>query len=138
MEEAGNVEHHCEVLLLAEQRSALLIALCDQARDRLVIREAILDGQSSISDTVHPSGPCVVVISYQDLAGVIKFVHEVRRQNAVKPILLVTPEQDTDLLLSAYQAGANDCISSTISPALLLAKVRVWQRWSHVLAKASS
>jgi DNA-binding response OmpR family regulator len=124
------------VLFLTEERSSLAAALRDQARDRYKICEVLLNGQSPLSFIQYPPEPCVVVICHHDLAGVTQLVSEVRRYDASMPILLVTPEQNTDLLLRAYHAGANDCIASSISPALLLAKVRVWQRWSHVAARS--
>jgi DNA-binding response OmpR family regulator len=124
------------VLFLSEERSSLAAALRDQARDRYVIREVYLNSWSPLSSILHSPEPCVIVISHHDLAGITQLVSEVRRHDVIKPILLVTPEQDTDLLLHAYRAGANDCIASTISPALLMAKVRVWQRWSRVAARS--
>jgi len=48
------------------------------------------------------------------------------REHANMPLLLLTPINNETHTLEAYQAGVDDCIIKPISPALFLAKVRVW------------
>ncbi len=48
------------------------------------------------------------------------------REHANTPLLLLTPINNESHSLEAYQAGADDCIIKPISPALFLAKVKVW------------
>ena len=134
MEEPRDVEHTCEVILLSEEhsegRSSILAALRDNAGDGIEVRESFLNGNSPVDNVGHPPGKSVVVICHHDLAHATELVRDLRQHDAHQPILLVTPEHDIELILRAYKAGANDCIDSALSPALLLAKVRVWQRWS--------
>ncbi len=52
------------------------------------------------------------------------------RTEAVVPILIFTPRNNEAHILEAYQAGADECVPKPISPALFLAKVRVWLRRS--------
>jgi len=47
---------------------------------------------------------------------------------AVNPILVLPFQAEETYLLSAYEAGADDCLVKPISPRLLLAKVLAWQR----------
>lgn len=134
MEEPRDVEHTCEVILLSEEGfeagSSILAALRDNADDRLAVCEFFLNGESLVDNVRHPPEKSVVVISHHDLAYATGIVRDLRRRGAHQPILLVTPEQDLELILRAYKAGANDCVDSAISPALLRAKIRVWRRWS--------
>ena len=48
------------------------------------------------------------------------------RSKCDKPILLITQEEDERYLLSAYQAGVDECIVTPISVLLFLAKISVW------------
>jgi len=54
------------------------------------------------------------------------------REHTTAPILLLTPINNESHSLEAYQAGASECVIKPISPALLLAKIRVWlgQAWT--------
>ncbi len=52
------------------------------------------------------------------------------REHAVSPILFFTPINNETHTLEAYQAGVDDCIIKPVSPALFLAKVKVWLRRS--------
>jgi DNA-binding response OmpR family regulator len=54
------------------------------------------------------------------------------REQAVVPILLLTPWNNETHILEAYQAGADECVVKPISPSLFLAKVKAWLRrtWS--------
>lgn len=47
---------------------------------------------------------------------------------AVNPILLLPFQADEVYLLSAYEAGVDDCLVKPVSPRLFLAKVLAWQR----------
>jgi DNA-binding response OmpR family regulator len=48
------------------------------------------------------------------------------REHANAPLLLLTPINNESHSLEAYQAGVDDCIIKPISPALFLAKIKVW------------
>jgi DNA-binding response OmpR family regulator len=52
------------------------------------------------------------------------------REHTAAPVLLLTPVNNESHTLEAYQAGADECIVKPISPALFLAKLRVWLRRS--------
>lgn len=47
---------------------------------------------------------------------------------AINPILLLPLQAEETYLLSAYEAGVDDCLLKPVSPRLLLAKVLAWQR----------
>ena len=48
------------------------------------------------------------------------------REHANMPLLLLTPINNESHTLEAYQVGVDDCIIKPISPALFLAKIKVW------------
>jgi two-component system response regulator VicR len=48
------------------------------------------------------------------------------REHVSVPILFLTPINNETHMLEAYQAGADECVIKPISPALFLAKVKVW------------
>jgi DNA-binding response OmpR family regulator len=52
------------------------------------------------------------------------------RDEAVIPILLLTPSRTDASLLRAYDAGVDECILKPISPPLFGAKIRAWLRQS--------
>lgn len=54
------------------------------------------------------------------------------RAETVAPIMLLTPARSEEMLVSAYEAGADDCMLKPTSPSLFQAKIKVWLRrsWS--------
>jgi two-component system OmpR family response regulator len=61
----------------------------------------------------------------------LRVIKELRAE-LVTPILILTPARTEDLLLEAYNAGADDCMLKPVSPSLFQAKIKVWLRrsWS--------
>lgn len=59
------------------------------------------------------------------------------REEAVVPILLFTPRNNESHILEAYQAGVDECVAKPVSPALFLAKVKVWLRRSWTIPAES-
>jgi two-component system alkaline phosphatase synthesis response regulator PhoP len=57
--------------------------------------------------------------------------------NAASPILLLTPVNNETYMLEAYAAGVDECVIKPVSPALFLAKVKVWLRRSWTVSVAS-
>jgi DNA-binding response OmpR family regulator len=51
------------------------------------------------------------------------------RRITTLPILVVSPIEDEELLASLYAVGVDDHLALPVSYPLLLAKLRVWQRW---------
>ena len=52
------------------------------------------------------------------------------REQALVPVILLTPERSESYILEAYRAGADECVTKPVSPALFLAKIRAWLRRS--------
>jgi DNA-binding response OmpR family regulator len=59
------------------------------------------------------------------------------REEMVIPILLFTPQYNESNILDAYQAGVDECVPKPVSPALFMAKVRVWIRRSWTVPAES-
>ena len=75
---------------------------------------------------IEESSPDLIVIDVtsRDVNG-IQMCHDLR-EHANAPLLLLTSINNESHSLEAYQAGVDDCIIKPISPALFLAKIRVW------------
>jgi DNA-binding response OmpR family regulator len=50
------------------------------------------------------------------------------REEAVIPILLLTPDRTEEFALAAYEAGVDECILKPVNLALLEARIKVWCR----------
>jgi len=81
-------------------------------------------------NVIEESSPDLIVIDVtaRDVNG-IRMCNALR-EHATVPMLLLTPINNESHTLEAYQAGVDDCIIKPISPALFLAKVKVWLRRS--------
>lgn len=81
-------------------------------------------------DLFEQTTPDVILIDATgSMPNVLRMIHELR-QAAANPVLLLCEACRDDDLLSAYEAGVDECIPKTISSAVLLAKVRSWLRRS--------
>jgi len=59
------------------------------------------------------------------------------REETIIPILLFTPSNNESHILEAYHAGVDDCVAKPVSPAIFLAKVKVWLRRSWTVPAES-
>lgn len=77
-------------------------------------------------EALEESAPDLIVVDVtsRDVNGVQ--ICRTLREHVVVPMLFFTPINNETHMLEAYQAGADDCIIKPISPALFLAKIRVW------------
>lgn len=60
------------------------------------------------------------------------------RRKTANPILLLAAECDDFRCVGAYRAGVDECIEKPVSPAVLMAKVRAWLRYSQTDAAGAS
>jgi DNA-binding response OmpR family regulator len=72
----------------------------------------------------HPADLAVVDVTSREISGV-QICKHLREESSI-PILLLTPINNESHTLEAYLAGADECIIKPISPALFLAKIKVW------------
>jgi len=66
----------------------------------------------------------VVDVTSREVNGVQ--ICKTMREHVVVPMLFFTPINNETHMLEAYQAGADECVIKPISPALFLAKIKVW------------
>lgn len=88
-----------------------------------------LDGDDRYDLDQRLSGPVLIVICDADYMRALETVQRWRRHHPDEPLLVVTPERDEERLVRIYQAGADECIHTSVGLPLLLAKLRVWMRW---------
>lgn len=77
----------------------------------------------------------VIDVNTPHLDGIALCQH--LREETILPILLFTPRNNESHILEAYQAGVDECAAKPVSPALFLAKVKVWLRRSWTVPAES-
>ncbi len=82
--------------------------------------------QSALNSMDEQIFDLLIVDVYHDLDA-IQFCRQIRL-TIPNPVLLLTPKADEQYMLRAYEAGADDCVTKPISPAIFLAKVVAWMR----------
>jgi DNA-binding response OmpR family regulator len=75
-----------------------------------------------IEDT--PPDVVVIDVTARNVNGVQ--ICQSMREMMAAPIIFLTPINNETHMLEAYQAGADECIIKPISPALFIAKIKVW------------
>ena len=78
----------------------------------------------------------IVIDAYADEFDGLTLASQLREQGVV-PIILLTAVNNETHILDAYQAGVDECVIKPISPALFLAKVKVWLRRSWTMPTES-
>ena len=106
-----------------EPTTSRIWALCViELHCRPLVANSIKQALSIVEES--PPDLIVIDVTSRDVSG-IQMCHDLREHVNV-PLLLLTPVNNESHTLEAYQAGADDCIIKPISPALFLAKVKVW------------
>jgi DNA-binding response OmpR family regulator len=118
------------LIVCDEPTTSRIWALCVT---ELHCRPLVANSIKQALNIVEESPPDLIVIDVtsRDVSG-IQMCHDLREHVNV-PLLLLTPVNNESHTLEAYQAGADDCIIKPISPALFLAKVKVWLRRSRTV-----
>ena len=92
----------------------------------LSCRPLVANSIEQAVNIIEESSPDLIVIDItsRNLSGIQ--MCSALREHANMPLLLLTPINNETHSLEAYQAGVDDCLIKPISPALFLAKVKVW------------
>lgn len=73
--------------------------------------------------------PNLVVLDISPLdEKALNFIKDVRQEVAVPLLLLISPQNEEEAIIHAYQSGADDCILKPINPPVLYAKIAAWLR----------
>lgn len=81
--------------------------------------------------------PDLVVIDINTSQGEGLVLCQKLREEMIIPILLLTPQNNESHILEVYQAGADECVPKPVSPALFMAKVKVWLRRTWTVSAES-
>ena len=71
-------------------------------------------------------GLCVIDLQADDLT----LVEQMKKMNMTVPVVILSARKDPDEVLDGFQAGADDYVTKPFSMDELLARLKVWQRWS--------
>jgi len=122
-----------QIVVMSHKNRPLKTGVLASISDVLTVDVVSLDGNAKTQLDQQLVQATIFVLDYDSFSETVEMVWELRQRFPAEPILALTDELNEDRLLQAYIAGANDCISSTIGPALLLAKVCVWLQWAQWL-----
>jgi DNA-binding response OmpR family regulator len=92
----------------------------------LYCRPLVANSIEQAVSTIEESAPDLIVVDVTswDVGDIL--MCRALREHTHAPLLLLTSSNHEAHSLEAYQAGVDDCIIKPISPALFLAKIRVW------------
>lgn len=106
-----------------EPTTSRIWALCIT---ELHCRPLVANSIDQAINIMEETSPDLIIVDVTSRAiNGIQICHDLRRHVSA-PLLLLTPINNEAHSLEAYQAGVDDCIIKPISPALFLAKVKVW------------
>ena len=118
------------LIVCDEPTTSRIWALCVA---ELYCRPLVANSIKQALNIIEESSPdlMVVDVTSRNVSG-IQMCHDLRERVNV-PLLLLTPINNESHTLEAYHAGADDCIIKPISPALFLAKAKVWLHRSRTV-----
>lgn len=89
-----------------------------------------LNLQAKDLDSLENRSFDIIVIQCRDFRVDVNALCGRLRGMYINPILWLAGGYDEECILGAYKAGVDDCLSTSISPHLFLAKMRAWLRRS--------
>jgi DNA-binding response OmpR family regulator len=92
----------------------------------LQCRPIIAKNLDEAIQVINSASPDVIVVDVMGREASGPEMCRQLRETASAPILLLTPVNNEGHTLEAYEAGCDECVIKPISPALFLAKVKVW------------
>jgi DNA-binding response OmpR family regulator len=110
-----------------EPTTSRIWALCVS---ELQCRPLPVNSVAQAVNAIEESSPDLIVVDVTSRAVSAVEICAALREHATVPLLLLTAINNESHTLEAYQAGADECIIKPLSPALFLAKLRVWLRRS--------
>jgi DNA-binding response OmpR family regulator len=118
------------LIVCDEPTTSRIWALCIT---ELHCRPLVANSIKQAVNTIEELSPDLIIVDVtsRDVNG-IQMCHDLR-EHVNAPLLLLTPINNESHTLEAYQAGVDDCIIKPISPALFLAKVKVWLHRSRTV-----
>jgi len=104
-----------------------------QLLKRKGIEVFLTDNLTSFKKNIHEDQPDLVIIDETtSKTDAIKIIQDLKPE-IMCPFLLLTANNNEAYILEAYQAGADECFSKPISPALFLSKVRALLRHAETI-----
>ncbi len=83
---------------------------------------------TSIVELAQVENPDLILLDLNPVTEKgLELINQLREEQSA-PLLILITIQDTEQVLSIYEAGADDCISKPIEPEVFLAKINAWLR----------
>lgn len=94
-------------------------------------KEVHIDDAAIVTDELnaaHLAHYDMIMLNLHERAGDCVQICQQLRPHYANPLLVILQEEDEDLMVRAFEAGADDCLVQPMSNRLLLAIVNAWLR----------
>ena len=124
-------------ILLIEDDMSINKILAYELRKKGYLVDSLYDGKEAVSKILENDYDLVLIdwmLPYKDGVSIIK---EVRQNDYVKPLILLTARSEQEDIIKGLEAGADDYLTKPFSVEELLARLRVTQRRLSMMQKVS-
>ena len=125
-------------ILLIEDDMSINKILAYELRKKGYLVDSLYDGKEAVSKILENDYDLVLIdwmLPYKDGVSIIK---EVRQNDYVKPLILLTARSEQEDIIKGLEAGADDYLTKPFSVEELLARLRVTQRRLALMQNVSN
>ena len=125
-------------ILLIEDDMSINKILAYELRKKGYLVDSLYDGKEAVSKILENDYDLVLIdwmLPYKDGVSIIK---EVRQNDYVKPLILLTARSEQEDIIKGLEAGADDYLTKPFSVEELLARLRVTQRRLALIQNVSN
>ena len=124
-------------ILLIEDDMSINKILAYELRKKGYLVDSLYDGKEAVSKILENDYDLVLIdwmLPYKDGVSIIK---EVRQNDYVKPLILLTARSEQEDIIKGLEAGADDYLTKPFSVEELLARLRATQRRLSMMKNVS-
>ncbi|MEB3190812.1 MAG: response regulator [Snowella sp.] len=122
-------------ILLVEEDQLLRAVLTRVLIENRYAVDQAWDGQIALELATNVEYDLILLSAGISKLDSFSFCRQLRSRRYQKPILLLTTNDSDAIAVAGFEAGADDCISKSCAPEVLLARMRTWLRRSRALGQ---
>ena len=118
-------------ILLIEDDMSINKILAYELRKKGYLVDSLYDGKEAVSKILENDYDLVLIdwmLPYKDGVSIIK---EVRQNDYVKPLILLTARSEQEDIIKGLEAGADDYLTKPFQSAVLIARIEAHLRRHH-------